>query len=230
VADAALAYAVMAGGPAHTATPLPLAGARIGVPRNYFFDPLADDVARSVHAALALMRADGAELIEADLPGVENCAAMQFVTLCSEATDLHWQRLNEDPETLGPDVRVRLEIGQFLPATWYVRAQRARAALAVMFEASMRDLDVLVTPTLRIEPPRSGGGAARIGDRDVPLHSAMTALTMPFNLTGMPALTLPCGRGDNGLPIGVQIAGRRGDDWRVLDIGARLEALLNFTP
>jgi aspartyl-tRNA(Asn)/glutamyl-tRNA(Gln) amidotransferase subunit A len=82
---------------------------------------------------------------------------------------------------------------------------------------------------LRIEPPRSGAGAARIGGRDVPLHSAVTALTMPFNLTGMPALTLPCGRGDNGLPIGVQIACRRGDDWRVLDIGARLEDLLNPT-
>jgi len=230
VADAALGYAVMAGGVVHTAAPVPLAGVRVGVPRNYFFDPLADDVARAVNAALALMRADGAELMEVDLPGVENCAAMQFVTLCSEATDLHWQRLSEHPETLGRDVRVRMEIGQFLPATWYVRAQRARAALAAMFEACMRDLDVLVTPTLRIEPPRSGAGAVRIGGRDMPLHSAVTALTMPFNLTGMPALTLPCGRGDNGLPIGVQIAGRRGDDWRVLNIGARLEDLLNPTP
>lgn len=229
VADAALAYSVMAGGPGHTVIPLPLAGVRIGVPRNYFFDPLADDVARAVHAALALMRADGAKLIEIDLPGVENCAAMQFVTLCSEATDLHWQRLSEHPQTLGPDVRVRLEIGQFLPAMWYVRAQRARAALAAMFEACMRDLDVLVTPTLRIEPPRSGAGAARIGAGDVPLHSAVTALTMPFNLTGMPALTLPCGRGNNELPIGVQIAGRRGDDWRVLNVGARVEDLLNPT-
>jgi aspartyl-tRNA(Asn)/glutamyl-tRNA(Gln) amidotransferase subunit A len=53
---------------------------------------------------------------------------------------------------------------------------------------------------------------------------------MPFNLTGMPALTLPCGHGDNGLPIGVQIAGRRGDDWRVLSVAARLEDLLNTTP
>jgi aspartyl-tRNA(Asn)/glutamyl-tRNA(Gln) amidotransferase subunit A len=229
VADAAVAYSVMAGGPARTATPRPLAGVCIGVPRNYFFDPLADDVARAVHAALELMRGDGAELIEVDLPGVENCAAMQFVTLCSEATDLHWQRLSEHPETFGPDVRVRLEIGQFLPAMWYVRAQRARAALAAMFETRMRELDVLVTPTLRIEPPRSGAGVTRIGDRDVPLHSAVTALTMPFNLTGMPALTLPCGRGHNGLPIGVQIAGRRGDDWRVLDVGARLEDLLNPT-
>lgn len=230
VADAALGYSVMAGGPARTAAHGPLAGVRVGVPRNYFFHPLADDVASAVQAALALTGADGAELVAVDLPGVETCAALQFVTLCSEATDLHWQLLGERPETLGADVRVRLEIGQFLPATWYVRAQRARAALAAMFDAVMRDVDVLITPTLRIEPPRSGAGAARIGGRDVPLHTAVTALTMPFNLTGMPALTLPCGRGENGLPIGVQIAGRRGDDWRVLDVGARLEDLLDHTP
>lgn len=230
VADAALMYSVMAGQPARTASRAPLAGLRVGVPNNYFFDPLADDVARAVRAALDRMRDDGAKLVPIDLPGVEHSAALQFVTLCSEATDLHWKRLTERPETLGVDVRVRLEIGQFLPATWYVRAQRGRAVLAAMFAAAMREVDVLVTPTLRIEPPRSGAGAARIGGRDVPLHTAVTALTMPFNLTGMPALTLPCGVGDNGLPIGVQIAGRRGDDWRVLNVAARLEDLLNTTP
>ncbi len=227
VADAALAFSVLAGLPARTARRAPLAGIRVGVPRKYFFEPLADDVARAVEAAIEYMRADGAEIIEIELPGVEQCAGLQFVTLCSEATDLHWQRIVEHPELLGADVRVRLEIGQFLPATWYVRAQRGRAALASVFDAAMKDIDVLVTPTLRVEPPRAGAGAATLGTSDVPLHTAVTALTMPFNLLGMPALTLSCGKGDHGAPIGVQIAGRRGDDWRVLDVGARLEDLLN---
>lgn len=99
-----------------------------------------------------------------------------------------------------------------------------------MFETALHGVDVILTPTLRIEPPRSGAGAAMIGNRTVPLHTAITSLTMPFNLTGMPALTLPCGSGDNGLPIGVQIAGRRGDDWRVLNVSARLEDLLPTNP
>ncbi len=230
VADAALMYSVMAGEPPSTARRAPLRGLRVGLPRQHFFDPLARDVARAVSAAIDRMRNDGATIVDVDLPGIEAAAAVQFVTLCSEAGDLHWQRVVERPETLGADVRVRIEIGQFLPATWYLRAQRGRAALAAMFAAVMRDVDVLVTPTLRIEPPRSGVGSAQIDGREVPLHTAVTALTMPFNLTGMPALTLPCGFGEHGLPIGVQIAGRRGDDWRVLNVGARLEDLLQSTP
>lgn len=230
VADAALAFSVLAGLPPRTARRAPLHGVRIGVPRRYFFDPLADDVARAVEAALERMRADGARLVEVEIPGLEQCAGMQFVTLCSEATDLHWQRIVEHPETLGADVRVRLEVGQFMPATWYVRAQRGRAELARAFDQAMLDLDVLVTPTLRVEPPRVGAAVAMIAGNEVPLHTAVTALTMPFNLTGMPALTLPCGEGDNAVPIGVQIVGRRGDDWRVLDVGARLEDLLNPVP
>ncbi|MCC6868938.1 MAG: amidase [Burkholderiales bacterium] len=226
VADAALMYSVMAGQPARTVRPRPLAGLRVGIADHYFFDTLADDVAHSVHAAIDLMQRDGAILVPIALPGVEASAALQFVTVCAEATDLHTKRLREAPETLGADVRVRLEIGQFLPATWYARAQRARADLAAMFATVMREVDVLVTPTLRVAPPPSGARTARLGGRDVPLHTAVVALTMPFNLTGMPALTLPCGHGEHGLPIGVQIAGACGDDWRVLNVAARLEALL----
>lgn len=226
VGDAALCFSVLAGQAPGIAIGAQRAAVRVGVPRNYFFDPIGDDVAQAVHGAIERLRADGAQIVPVDLPGVEHSAALQFVTLCSEASDLHWQRLIERPETLGADVRVRLEIGQFLPAIWYTRAQRGRAALGAVFDAAMRDVDVLVTPTLRIEPPRVGAGAPTIGGREVPLHTAVTSLTMPFNLAGMPALTLPCGLGHNGLPIGVQIAGRRGDDWRVLEVGARLERLL----
>lgn len=226
VADAALAYAIMAGQPAHVARARPLAGLRVGVPRAACLQPLAEDVAAAVDAAVERMRDDGAEPIELDLPGFEASAALQFVTLCSEATEHHWERLVERPETLGPDVRKRLEMGLFLPATWYVRAQRGRAALAAMFDAAMRDVELIVMPTMRIVAPPSGAATVQVAGREIPMHTAVTAFTMPFNLTGMPALSLPCGQGRQGAPVGIQLVGRRGDDWRVLDVAARLESLI----
>jgi len=226
VADAALAWAVMAGQPAHVPIRRPLQGMRIGVPREDILAPLADSVANAVAAAVERMRHDGAEVVTIDLPGFEACAALQFITLCSEATELHWERLVERPDTLGADVRMRLEMGMFLPASWYVRAQRGRAALAAMFASVLREVDLIALPTMRTEAPPSGAALVRVADGDIPMHTAATAFTMPFNLTGMPALSLPCGQGRDGLPMGIQLVGARGQDWRVLEVGARLEDLL----
>lgn len=227
VADAARAFTVMSGRAPRALTAAPLAGLRIGVPRRHFFEPLADEVAASVAAALERMRGDGARLVDVDVDGIERAAALQFVTLCSEATDA-LRHLLATPANLGPDVRVRLEIGQCFPATWYVRAQRVRAELAAAFDRALGDVDVLVTPTLRALPPECGTREVPVGGQVLALHTAMTALTMPFNLCGMPALTIPAMRSEHELPAGIQVAGRRGDDWRVLETGMRIEALLAY--
>lgn len=227
VDDAALLFSVMAGLLAQVPQRLSsLKGIRVGVPSNYFFQPLAPDVLRAMNKAMDRMQSDGAELVPIVLPGVEHSAALQFATLCSEATAVHWDRLMHKPQTLGADVRVRLEIGQLFPAIWYTRAQGARAALVAMFESAMAGIDVLITPTLRTTAPPSGTKFLAVGQQKMPLHAAMTSLTLPFNLTGMPALSLPCGMGEHGLPVGLQLAGARSHDWKVLAVAARLESLV----
>jgi len=228
VPDAALAFSVMAGMPASVPdVPAHLRGVRVGIPRAYFFEPLAPEVATAVEHALTRLQRDGAQLVPVDIVGMAQCAAIQFATLCSEATHQHWDRLCQQPETLGEDVRVRLEIGQFLPARWYVHAQHLRADLVQAMTRVMHGIDVLATPTLRITPPASGQVRVVLNGADVPIHPAMIGLTLPFNLSGMPAISLPCQRPGHR-PVGIQLAGKMGDDWRVLNLAARLEQLLEM--
>ncbi|TEA80244.1 amidase [Allopusillimonas ginsengisoli] len=228
VDDAALLFSIMAGLPGQVPQRLrTLQGIQIGVPTHYFFEPLAPEVRRHVNAAIALMEADGATVHAIDLPGVEYGAALQLATLCSEATAVHWDRLVHCPETLGEDVRIRLEIGQLFPAIWYTRAQGARSQLAAGIATAMAGIDVLAVPTLRTTAPENGADTVSVDGHDMPLHAAVTSLTLPFNLTGMPAISLPCGNSDHGLPVGIQLAAAQGHDWKMLAIAARLEQLLS---
>ncbi|NYT84419.1 amidase [Pollutimonas harenae] len=227
VDDAALLFAVMAGLPAQVPQRLAsLAGIRIGVPANYFFEPLASDVQAAMQAALESMAEDGAQLVPIQLDDIDLAPAIQFATLCSEATAIHWRRLLAKPGSLGPDVRVRLEIGQLLPAIWYTRAQGARTQLAKVVDAALADVDVIVTPTMRTTAPPVSASHVQVGQQSMPMHTAVTGLTLPFNLIGLPAITLPCGRGERGLPVGLQLASGRQQDWKLLAVAARAEALL----
>lgn len=228
VADAALAFSVMAGHPGLQPASLgSLSGVRVGIPRTYFFEPLQPEVARCLSGALERMKLDGAELVPVDIPGLENCAAIQLATLCPEATAVNWTRLIDAPEALGEDVRVRLEIGQFFPGVWYTRAQGARQQLANHMHSVCGQVDILVTPTLRTTAPRHNASEVTIAGQTLPLHAAVTSLTLPFNLTGMPAITLPCGRDNDNLPVGMQLAAWRNHDWRLLSIASRVEYLVS---
>jgi aspartyl-tRNA(Asn)/glutamyl-tRNA(Gln) amidotransferase subunit A len=116
-------------------------------------------------------------------------------------------------------------MGLFLPAPWYVKAQRMRRRLVDRMEAAFGHADLLLCPTLRTPAPPVGSARVQIDGRDYPLHTALTQLTAPFNLAGLPAATVPWTRSRDGVPISMQLVGPRGADWRVLAAARRLEAL-----
>src|SRR5712692_1137558 len=199
---------------------------RIARPVPYFFDLLDAQVRARVDQVIALLVDAGASVADTAIAGVALAPAIQFMTICPEATNAHWQRLLDHGDKLGPDVRVRLEIGQFLLGMDYVKAQRLRQRLRRAFLVALDAADVLITPTLAIPAPAVDAVTVSIAGTTRPVHSVLTAFTAPFNSAGLPAITVPCGIDEHGLPIGVQIAGRPGADAFVLQVAHRCEQLI----
>ena len=166
----------------------------------------------------------GVEHVVTVVEDAELSPAVLLNTISAEATAFHAERLRERGDDFGEEVRVRLEMGLFFPGHWYAKAQRMRSVLVANIEAALADADVLVCPTMRTPAPAVGATRADIGGKSFALHTAVTNLTQPFNLAGLPAISLPWTMSREGLPISMQLVGRRGHDWRLLAIAQRLEA------
>lgn len=200
-----------------------LAGRRVARLRGYFEQPLDAEVRRALDEAMQAAAADGAACIDQAIAGMELAPAIQFNTICPEAAAVHSDLLPARGPDYGEDVRVRLEIGHFLPGSWYVKAQRLRRDLVDRIDAAFDEADCLVCATMRAPAPALGASIVTIGDAPFPLHTAVTHLTMPFNLSGLPAVSIPWTRSKDGVPICIQVAARRGEDWQALAFAQRLE-------
>jgi aspartyl-tRNA(Asn)/glutamyl-tRNA(Gln) amidotransferase subunit A len=186
-------------------------GVMVGVPRDYFFESLDAEVETAVEEALKTLRGLGATVREVEIPSIQVSPAILAIML-PEAFAYHERDLREHPERYGDVLREKLLAGALFTASEYVQAQRLRARLCAEMAAVLETVDVLVTPTTR--GPAST--FAEVLDPDFPFPRYKT---MPFNLTGVPALALPCGFSRAGLPLSLQIAGRPFDEATVLRVG-----------
>jgi Asp-tRNA(Asn)/Glu-tRNA(Gln) amidotransferase A subunit family amidase len=122
-------------------------------------------------------------------------------------------------------VRTRLLSGGFVLATHYLKAQRARRIIAAETDAALASADALLLPTTPCPAPRVSERTATVqGDTD-DVRAWLTRCTRPFNLTGHPVLSIPCGLTRNGLPIGLSLVGRRFDEATLLRIGHAYESV-----
>lgn len=234
VRDVALLLTVIAGhdpaDPASATVPVPdftagledgVGGLRIGLPRAYFYEQLEDDVAQAVEAAVAALRAEGAEVREVTVPHLDVAAAAFAPIISAEAAAYHQRWLRERPQDYGEDVRQRLSQGLLYPAVDYVNAQRARRRVMDGFLQVLAEVEVLLTPTVPVTAPPIPGPA-------VATPNPLTRCTFPVNLTGLPALSLPCGFDRQGLPVGLQIIGRPFDEATVLRVGHAYQRLTDW--
>ena len=226
VADCARAFAAMTGLPAYPGLAAgSLQGLRVGVLGGYFQQPLDTDVRKALASVQAALRDSGARLHGCEIADIALAAAIQFMTISAEAATAQGERLRTHGDQLGEDVRVRLEMASLLPAHWYLKAQRLRHVFVAGIARLFEDADVLLSPTMRAPAPLVGASTVSIDGRPYPLHTAVSNLTLPFSLSGMPAIAIPWGRTEDGAPLSIQLAAPAGKDWALLEAAHRLSAL-----
>lgn len=199
-------------------------GLRVGVPVNFFFDRIDPEVASAVRAACKRLEALGAVLVQAEIPMAEQIIPVEFGIMLPEASAYHRQMLRETPERYTEDVRLLLELGELIPATDYIQAQRVRTLMQQAVAHMYEHIDVLVAPTLPIPAALASDQAKTWPDGVAePLVMAYTRYTSFGDIMGLPTLNLPCGFTQGGLPIGMQIHGRPLDEKTVLRVGFAYE-------
>jgi aspartyl-tRNA(Asn)/glutamyl-tRNA(Gln) amidotransferase subunit A len=235
VEDAALVLNAIAGydpaDPTTVRTPVPdytvelqagVRGLRVGVPRAYFYERLEDEVAGAVEAALAELRRLGADVRELDVPDVEAGVAATFALVIPEAQEIHAHALRTRRADFGADVLALLS-GPAPDTPALMTALRGRDELCAAMRMALETVDLLVTPTTPIVAARIGQETVRYGGAEESVLNAMIRCTAPFNATGLPALSLPCGFTRAGLPVGLQLVARPFDEVTLVRAGHAYE-------
>jgi len=199
-------------------------GLRIGLPKEYFADVIDPEVRKAVMAAIQVLADQGATVEEVSLPHCPYAPAAFVGLVLPEASSAHAPNLKTRPEEYGEEVRILLYVGMLLPARRYVQAQQVRTLILRDVEHVLQQVDVLVLPTAAIPAPRINQPRVTFGEKTVNLGAALPRLTLLFNMTGLPAISVPCGFTSDGLPIGLQIAGRAFAESAVLRVAHAYEA------
>ena len=182
--------------------PLP-SGLRLGVERGYFFDNVASESLEVVEGALKQLEALGLELVEVDLPGIELHATARNTIAYAEASTFYESRIRGQPQDIGEDVRELLRLGLSIFASDYLRALEARRVVVEGFLETFRKIDVLASPATMSAAPLIGEEKLANGED---CRSGLIRAAGPFNMTGFPAISVPCGFTRSGLPVGLQLA------------------------
>jgi aspartyl-tRNA(Asn)/glutamyl-tRNA(Gln) amidotransferase subunit A len=229
VTDAALCYYAMLDSDARVDR-VPQASADalwLAVPQPYFLDVLDPDVRRLFGAARAALEAAGHVISDIAIAHAARIADVYLHIVLPEASWYHAPLLERHADRYSPGVRLRLEMGRYILAEDYLRAMHARSTLRRAVDRALEGVDALMLPAMAIGAPALGAGTVEIDGRLEPVRALMLRLTQLFNITGHPAIAIPCGRGADGLPRGIQLVGHPGATERLLQVALAVERQLH---
>lgn len=192
-------------------------GWRIALANDEFFSRVDEQVAAAMDTVVEVFRELGAQVYPVEFPEGYEAAAANGGIVTSDAAAFHRERLQSHPEGFGADVLQRLQGGAARTSSEYILMRREQSRLRRAYERFFDQYDILLTPTTPVAAPPIEGPDA------VEQARLLTRFTAPFNLTGLPALSMPCGFNSEGLPIGLQVVGRPWAEPAVLRAGQAYE-------
>jgi aspartyl-tRNA(Asn)/glutamyl-tRNA(Gln) amidotransferase subunit A len=200
---------------------------RLGVPKEFFLEVLSPEVARGFQGALRVLQQHGARLKDVSLPLLPETEDAGNQIAWAEATHYHQHAgwYPDHAEEYGEDVRKRLEMGTKVPAVAYLQALELRDQFIAAFHVILREqeLDALVVPTTPITATRVGEESVTIQGGNHATRALLLRLNRPANLAGVPAISVPCGLTENGLPVGLQFIGAMTDELLLLELARDFE-------
>jgi Asp-tRNA(Asn)/Glu-tRNA(Gln) amidotransferase A subunit family amidase len=199
-----------------------LSGVRIGIDRAWFED--ADgEIVGVCREAIDVLRSAGAEVREVAIAGLEAARLAHAVTILSEMRAAMESSYAEHRTEFAHATRLGLVLGGELTATDYVRAQRVRREAMAEWARVLGEVDVVVTPTTACLSPVFGPGTERFGASDLGLTTELMRFVFPSNLCGHPAVSVPAGYAEGGLPVGLQLIGRHWEEHLLLWMASVVE-------
>jgi aspartyl-tRNA(Asn)/glutamyl-tRNA(Gln) amidotransferase subunit A len=206
-------------------------GLRIGLPKNYFLEYATRDVGEAVREAARTLERQGASIHDVDLPHLKYAIGAETAIIFAEPLAYHQKYIRQGKFDEYTDLnKASWDAARFVSGADYVQSQRVRRFMIRDFEKAFEQVDVIFAPGVATEanPIEEDLLTDKLPTRDVPagmitLWEIVSRMTFPANLTGVPALVLPCGFSTAGLPLSLQVMGRHYDEGTVYRVGAAYE-------
>jgi aspartyl-tRNA(Asn)/glutamyl-tRNA(Gln) amidotransferase subunit A len=188
---------------------MPIKGLRIAALTGYFYDKIDLDVSAAMTLTMDRLQNAGAGITPVELAHANYISTVYLHLVFGDAAEYHARTLQTRPQDYTPNVRLRLEMARYVMAEDYIRALRGKEIITRDIDKALDGVDALLLPSLSIPAPKIGAATVDVKNGPEPVRAAMLRCTQPFNLSGHPAISIPCGKTKDGLPIGLQLVGHK---------------------
>jgi aspartyl-tRNA(Asn)/glutamyl-tRNA(Gln) amidotransferase subunit A len=203
-------------------------GLKIGLPSAFYVDDLDPEVERILDDTITVLKREGVNIVQVELPDQRQLTAACQLVLAVEAAAFHKRWMIERPQDYGPQVLMRLQNGLAIPGVSYLEAMRWRGPALAAYLAAVAGVDAVIAPVAPVAAPTIAESDVGNSPDAEAVIQRLTRFTRPVNYLGLPSLAIPSGFTKSGLPVGMQLIGRSFDEAMLLRIGAAFQRVTDF--